>query len=116
MVVSKGDVIELWGDFGQRYHEFIEFIHPEFFDVSDGAMGEKDVIVAVFIGFDLGELMVECIFGRALGYSMDGEGLVVYSVVMFFVGVIVDKCKVGKMIKYLEDVAGFFETWGFVVA
>lgn len=95
MIVSEGDVVELWGDFGERYHEFVEFIHAEFFDVGDGAMGEKDVIIAVFVGFDLGELVVECFFGGALGYGMDGECLVVYCVVMFFVGVVVDECDVG---------------------
>ena len=116
MVVSEGDVVELWGDFGEGYHEFIEFIHPEFFDVGDGTMGEEEVVVAVFIGFDLGELMVECILGGALGYGMDGEGLVVYGVVMFFIGVFVDECEVGEMIKYLEDVTGFFKTWGLMIA
>ena len=100
MVMAEGYVVELSGDFGERYHEFVEFVHAEFFDVGDGSMGEKDVIVGVFVDVNLLELVVKGFFGGTLGYGMYCYGFVIDGVKVFFILVFIDEGKVGEVVEY----------------
>jgi len=91
VVVAEGDVVELWSYCGEGYHEFVEFVHAEFFDVGDGAVCEEDVVGGLCVGFYFFEFVVECFFGGALRDCVYCDGLFVFGEDVFFVVVLVDE-------------------------